>query len=113
MDILSAKLGEEAVFGSSKLAYLIGIRESHPYEEGRPKQDVVDGYKLDCIAPDNKYERITVHVQTKPPVSQDQIDKSADPITVTFTDFSAKIYRDFRKNTYAISARAKAVIVKN
>ena len=110
MDINKLRIFDPDCLSISGRIILIGIELSRVYENGK-YTDTIDGYKLKCIFPDNGYEKATIKVQTKPPINQEAIENSSNPIFCNFEEFEAKIYRDFKNNSFRLSCKAKSVLI--
>lgn len=109
MEISKIKPSLENVAGS-KVMILQSVQPSYTYENGH-KTDNQDGWSCDFVCLDNGYEKLRCKVISKIPISQEMIEASESPIKCTLDGFECKIYRDFKNNTYAISCKAKALII--
>ena len=83
---------------------LTDIAEIRKYDnENKRYLDEIEAFKVGVVAIGNGYEKFTVKVKQKPPMAADS------QMQVEFAGFEAKIYRDFRNNTYALSCSADSV----
>ena len=108
MDISKIQLNLESVAGGKEVL-LLDIKEQYAYENNQ-LTNKLDGYKCKCVLPKNGYEQLVVKIDTNPHISPDLI-TSGEPIKVSFENFEGKIYRDYQKNTYALSCKAKSLVV--
>ncbi|WP_395549394.1 MULTISPECIES: hypothetical protein [unclassified Lacrimispora] len=109
MDVSKLYLSTESLAGKgSKRIYITSCKEVTSYVDGKAT-DSIENYRIECVFPDNQYEKVIIKVTDKPPVTQEMIDKAESPITVSLQDLECKLYRDFKNNTYSISCKAKAL----
>lgn len=108
--ISDINLGIEQVAGSDRLL-VKDVRESYLYQDGKRTKEV-DGYRYLCVAPDRKYEELSVKT-TKAWVTRDQlVAAKGGMIMVKVKGFQGKFYRT-RDGEYAFTATAEALEVVN
>ncbi len=105
MDITKLQIGLNALSAGGPLV-AVEVKEVYAYENGK-KTGTIEAYKVDIIAIQNNYERFTVRIANKPLITEEQLGKAC----VTFENFAAKIYRDFKNNSYALSCKADSVTI--
>ncbi|MCR5432369.1 MAG: hypothetical protein K6E95_07410 [Lachnospiraceae bacterium] len=110
IDITKIALNIEQIFGGNS-AVISRITPAKKYIDGKPTEEI-EAYKVEAIAIANRtYDRVCVKVSQRPELSQDQIDAAVDPIQISFEGFEARIYKNFRTNTYELTCKAKSLQV--
>lgn len=99
------------VLSGKGLVILLSVQPSYAFKDGKAT-DIIDGYKCEVCFPSMRYEKLVVKVDSKPSITQEDIDEAAEPVLVDFTeDFSAKFYKNFNNGQIGITAKAKSLVV--
>lgn len=99
--------------GGSDRVLLTNLTAVYEYDrENKKWTDKQIGFSYEVVLPGGNYEKINVKVPgSKMPGIKPEDLKEAVP--VTFANFSAKFYRDFRSGEYRLTASADSVILLN
>lgn len=95
-------------------AILIGYSPLMEYDadtKKRTKKQIGTGYEI--VIPSNNYEKLLVKIKNdlKPTINLEELENKA--IKCGFKNFKAKFYRDYKSNSYLLTASADSIIILN
>ncbi len=81
-------------------------------KETNKRTDKQIGISYEIVLDSNNYEKLVVKTSDlKPAISLEELEKAKTPIRCSFEGFKARFYRNYRTNTYALTASADKIIL--
>ena len=108
MDITKIHLSLDSIAGGKEVL-LLDFKEQFTYQNNQ-LTDKISGYKCRILLPSNGYEQIFVKVADMPKIPEELL-SNGEPINITFEDFEGHIYRDYKNSSYALTCRAKSIVL--